>query len=426
MDTTDTPKKPNPWFIGVVAGMASYIDAAAIVSFSMAIVIYQSVLGLSGDQVGWASGALTVGIAVGALVGGKLGDQFGRRPVFSATMGIIIAGALILFFTRDFSLLMVGTLLVGFGTGADLPVSLATISEAADDTNRGKILSVSQALWMVGILAAVFIGMTWGNAGELGAQIIFGHIVVVAAVVLAFRIPLPESPVWLAQKDRAAEPAGTAPAQRTLKDLFAKAYLVPLVALIVFYSMVNVGANTAGQFSTYLLVNVAGTDVATAASLSLYLMPVSLVMILVFMRIVDTKWRFLAFTIGAAMVLGSYLWLVIFEFTFTNYLISAVFGVIGASFAGETIMKVWTQEQFPTELRATAQGTVISIARFVAAGMAVVTPALAAVGPRVLYLIVFFAAAVGLVWAWVVFRKQGGHSEFRSEALSTEPVLSEG
>lgn len=422
----DTSKKPNPWFVGVVAGMASYIDAAAIVSFSTAIVIYQSVLGLTGDQVGWASGGLTLGIAVGALVGGKLGDQFGRRPVFSVTMGIIIVGALILFFTRDFSLLMVGTLLVGFGTGADLPVSLATISEAADDTNRGKILSVSQALWMVGILAAVFIGMTWGNAGELGAQIIFGHIVVVAALVLAFRIPLPESPVWLAQKDRAAAPAGTAREQRTLKDLFARAYLVPLVALIVFYSMVNVGANTAGQFTTYLLVNVAGTDVATAASLSLYLMPVSLLMIFVFMRIVDTKWRFLAFTIGAAMVLCSYLWLVIFQFTFTNYLISALLGVIGASFAGETIMKVWTQEQFPTGLRATAQGTVIAIARFVAAGMAVVTPALAAVGPRVLYLIVFCAAAVGLVWGWVVFRKRDGHSEFKSEALSTERALSEG
>lgn len=418
-------KKPNPWLVGVVAGMASYIDAAAIVSFSIAIVIYQGILGLSGEQVGWASGALTLGIAVGALVGGKLGDRFGRRPVFSVTMGMIVVGALILFFTRDFSLLVVGTLLVGFGTGADLPVSLATISEAADDSNRGKILSVSQALWMVGILAAVFIGMTWGNAGELGAQIIFGHIAVVAAVVLVFRIPLPESPVWLAQKDLSGAPAGSEE-QHSLRDLFARAYLVPLVALIVFYSMVNVGANTAGQFTTYLLVNVAGTDVATAASLSLYLMPISLVMIFAFMRIVDTKWRFLAFTIGAAMVLCSYLWLVIFEFTFTNYLISAVFGVIGATFAGETVMKVWTQEQFPTGIRATAQGTVISIARFVAAGMAVVTPALAAVGPRLLYLIVFLAAAIGLVWAWVVFRKRDGHNEFKSEALSTEPVLTEG
>jgi inositol transporter-like SP family MFS transporter len=421
-----TAKKPNPWFVGVVAGMASYIDAAAIVSFSTAIVIYQTVLGLTGDQVGWASGSLTIGIAVGALVGGKLGDRFGRRPVFSVTMGIIIIGALILFFARDFPLLIVGSMLVGFGTGADLPVSLATISEAADDSNRGKILSVSQALWMAGILAAVFIGMTWGNAGQLCAQIIFGHIIVIAAIVLAFRIALPESPVWLAQKEAAAiAPAGTQQEGHTVKDLFAKAYLVPLVALMVFYSMVNVGANTAGQFTTYLLVNVAKTDVATAVSVSLYLMPVALLMIFVFMRVVDTKWRFLAFTIGAAMVLLSYLWLVVFDFTFTNYLISAILGVVGASFAGETIMKVWTQEQFPTGLRATAQGTIISIARFVAAGMAVVTPALAAVGPRVLYLIVFGAAALGLVWAWLVFRKRDGHSEFTHAAVSPEPVLTE-
>jgi inositol transporter-like SP family MFS transporter len=66
-------RRPNPWWVGVVAGMASYIDAAAIVSSGIALVIYQAALGITPDQIGVLSAALTFCIAVGALVGGRFG-----------------------------------------------------------------------------------------------------------------------------------------------------------------------------------------------------------------------------------------------------------------------------------------------------------------------------------------------------------------
>jgi len=52
------------------------------------------------------------------------------------------------------------------------------------------------------------------------------------------------------------------------------------------------------------------------------------------------------------------------------------------AFAFEAILKVWTQESFPTLLRSTAQGTIVSVARVLAAAIALVTPSLAAAGRR--------------------------------------------
>ncbi|WP_237932689.1 MFS transporter, partial [Buttiauxella sp. S19-1] len=144
-------KVTNPWYVGVVSGMASYIDSAAIVSNGTALVIYQKAIGITSADIGVLSGVLTLCIAIGAFLGGRLGDRLGRRKVFIATMAMIVLGSLMLAFGEVFVVLLAGTMFVGLATGADLPVSLATIAEAANDNNRGKIIGLSNLLWLVGI-----------------------------------------------------------------------------------------------------------------------------------------------------------------------------------------------------------------------------------------------------------------------------------
>src|SRR3954447_25484438 len=203
MSTTSPTARtgPKPWYIAVVAGMASYLDAATIVSSGNALVIYQKPLGLTGNQIGVLSFALTMGIAIGAMTGGRLGDRFGRKPVFSVTMiGIVVAMGLNVFAT-GFPMLLAGAILAGLCTGADLPVSIATIAEAGDDTNRGKLVSFSQVLWTMGIVVPLALVSVIGNMGHIAGQIIFAQVGVIALLVLIARLTLPESPVWLAARD---------------------------------------------------------------------------------------------------------------------------------------------------------------------------------------------------------------------------------
>ncbi|HET7725549.1 MAG TPA: MFS transporter [Propionibacteriaceae bacterium] len=401
-----TRKAPNPWWVGLVCGMASYIDAASIVGTGIALVIYQHTIGLEAGQIGWLSGALTFFIAVGAIVGGKVGDTLGRRSVFIVTMALIAVGGGLATFATGFPLLLAGVALIGFGTGADLPVSLATIAEASSDANRGKIIGFSNMLWLVGIISAVAIATFFGGLGRLGGQLLFGQVAVIALLVLAARFGIPESPTWIEAKGLRGARTDAGQASRvSVRDLLVGRYAKPFFALLGFYALTNLAANTQGQFTTYLWVNVVGVSVQLSSLIGLLSFPLFILFGLWFMRIVDGRHRFVYFTVGAVAYAASYFIPAIFGFTFTTMITYTLLNGLGGAFAFEGIMKVWTQESFPTLLRTTAQGTILAVARFAAALLATVTPLLINSGPKALFAGLGAFVTVGVAIAWLVFHK---------------------
>ncbi|MEV4954073.1 MFS transporter [Paenarthrobacter nitroguajacolicus] len=417
MSQIPSGRTTRPWWTAVVSGMASYIDAAAIVSFGTAMVLYQAVLGLTPGEIGLASGGLTLGIAFGAIIGGRLGDRFGRRPVFTVTMVLIIGAALALAFAGSFPVIMIAALLLGLGTGADLPVSLSTISEAASDQNRGKLIGFSHLLWAAGIIVCSFLSAGVASLGQLGAQILFFHIAVVAVLVLIGRLTIPESTTWLVARDERRRRIKTVRADRaSVKDLLRGSYRTPFLALLGFYALTNLAANTGGQFGSYLLVNAGGVDLQTATLIGLPFIPLGIVGALWFMKIADSSKRFTYFKIGAICWVASQLVYVVFGISLTTAIIAGLIGLVGSSFASEGIMKVWTQEQFPTLLRTTAQGTIIAVARLFAALLATVTPLLVALSPNLFYLFLAIVIAAGCGIAWKVFMTRDRHDEFNTEA----------
>jgi hypothetical protein len=74
----------------------------------------------------------------------------------------------------------------------------------------------------------------------------------------------------------------------------------------------------------------------------------------------------------------------------------------GNAFAGESVYKVWTQELFPTLLRATATGVTMAFTRAVAGLAALGTPAFALSHTRLFFGLLFgfmlLAAVIGLAW----------------------------
>ncbi len=342
---------------------------------------------------------MTLGIAVGAAVGGRLGDRFGRKPVFSVTMiGIVIAMACNIF-APGFGFLLAGAIIGGLCTGADLPVSIATIAEAGDDTNRGKLVSFSQVLWMLGIIVPLALTSVIGDWGRLGGQIIFASVGVIAA-----DRPGPPSRAAgigrLAAGPRGARSSGihTERAEHvSIRDLLKTPYLIPFIALLIFYPLVNLAANTGGQFGTYLWVNTAGATVEFAARVGLVMTGVGFLLAILFLRIVDTKWRMPIFYVGAACYVLSTLIPTVFGVSVTTLLLWQILAAIGGAFAFEAILKVWTAGVVPDPAAlAPHRARSSRVARVLAAVLALVTPRLAAAGPQGLFLVLTVLIAIGM------------------------------
>ena len=444
-------RRVNPWFVAVVSGMASYIDSAAIITSGIALVVYQTCFGLDTAQFGILSAALTFCIAIGSIAGGRLGDRYGRKPVFSVTMLMLIVGAILLLampltvdsaivdeitgaingasaaaadagkefsITPDlvaslglpalpgyfFPLLVLGQILMGLGVGADLPVSLATIAEEAPDEKRGKMLLFSDILWVVGIVVAQGVGALVGDWGVNGGMIMYGQLLVVCIVVLALRQVIPESPVWVkAHEDRLAGKVSQEDSGK-VSDLLKAPYTVPFIALIVFYIGTNVPANTLGQFSTYVATSVVHVPVSLAATVGLVVYPIRAILDFVFMKFVDTDKRMPLFYMGAILYLAGFLAMPVFGATVATYVATQLLYCIGAAFAFEGILKVWMQECFPTLLRTTANGSIVFASRFCCAIAGYFTASLlAVVGYRAAFGILAALCLIGFAAAIYAF-----------------------
>lgn len=72
--STLVKKQPNPWYVAVVSGMASYIDSCAIITSGTALAIYQAAFAgtahaLSNIQFGALESSLTLCIAIASIIG---------------------------------------------------------------------------------------------------------------------------------------------------------------------------------------------------------------------------------------------------------------------------------------------------------------------------------------------------------------------
>lgn len=397
----------SAWRVAALAGMASYLDAGAIITSGGALVLYKEKFGLTMGQIGQLSAVLTALFAIGALVGGRLGDRYGRRKVFTVTMLGLAAGAALMTFAMNLAGLYAGTVLVGFCIGADLPVSMAMIAEEAPPGFKGRLIAFSHVLWMAAIGVTYVMQIAVGDLGVTGGRIMWAHILLVTLLVLVLRSTLPESQEWTRAdaRRRQVDAAGEALESSSLRVLFGRRYIGPFVALALFYGVFNLAANTGGQFGTLLYTELAHTSVSTAGMVNTLQLVVSFACALAFMRTVDLPSRMHWFLIGGVLAIAGQAVPVLFGVNVVSLAAWQILQGIGGAFAGESMWKVWSQELFPTLLRTSAQGATTFFTRMLAAVSALGTPYLIQSGPETLFVTLTLAVAFTTALGWLYIRK---------------------
>jgi MFS transporter, SP family, galactose:H+ symporter len=173
---------------GVISGAELFLERDFVLStFALEIIV----------------GGVLLGAMVGALVGGRLADLFGRRRLLIVTAMIFGVGGIVCAAAGSPAVLIAGRVIVGLAIGLASGSVPVYIAEVAPPDARGWQVSLFQLAITLGIVLAYLVD--YALAPFQAWRWMLGLAVVPAAVFLGGMWLLPESPRWLAgRRDREA------------------------------------------------------------------------------------------------------------------------------------------------------------------------------------------------------------------------------
>ena len=166
---------------GVISGAILFIKKQFMLSTGLEEIVVSSVL---------------LGALIGAVIGGKLTDRFGRRKVIIITAVIFALGAVATALAPTVAWLIVGRIIVGAAIGVASFVTPLYISEVSPDNIRGKLVSFNQLAITVGIVVSYLIGYVLSKGGDW--RMMFALAAVPASILAIGMLFMPASPRWLA------------------------------------------------------------------------------------------------------------------------------------------------------------------------------------------------------------------------------------
>jgi MFS family permease len=168
---------------------------------------------LSNAQVGLLTTLTFMGMAIGSLAAGVVGDRHGRRITFMYNLALYTAGALLAAFSPGFGWLLGARFVVGIGLGGELNTGLTLVAELMPTRYRGAaVATVNVAGGGLGIfassaLAALVLGPMEATLGgpTMAWRWLLGVLALPALLVFVYRRFLPESPRHLLIEGRVEE-----------------------------------------------------------------------------------------------------------------------------------------------------------------------------------------------------------------------------
>ncbi len=161
--------------------------------------------GLEHWQTGLIGSSLLIGIMVGALAAGLVGDAYGRRTVMMYALAVFCTATLVAALAPNWEFFFAARIVAGIGIGAEAAIIPAFISEFIPARRRGLFVGSVAGCFSLGYIAAAALGRLMVPELENGWRIAQIVTAVPVLILLWWRRSLPESPRWLIQKGRMGE-----------------------------------------------------------------------------------------------------------------------------------------------------------------------------------------------------------------------------
>jgi len=138
-------------FVGVLMGA---LDISIV---GPAIPSIQTALGVGDRYSGWIFSIYVLFNLIGISLFARLSDIFGRRNIYVLALIIFGIGSLIVSVTDNFTWLLVGRSVQGFGASGIFPVASAIVGDLFPVEKRGRILGLIGAVFGLAFLVGPFI-----------------------------------------------------------------------------------------------------------------------------------------------------------------------------------------------------------------------------------------------------------------------------
>ena len=153
---------------------------------------------------GGITASMSGGSFLGAIAAGFIADKLGRRLALQIACAIFIVGCAIVCSSQNIGQLIVGRIINGLAIGICSSQVCVYLAELAPSKIRGRIVGIQQwsIEWGILIMYLVCYGCIQGISGPAAFRVAWGVQAIPAIVLLFALFFFPESPRWLAGRER--------------------------------------------------------------------------------------------------------------------------------------------------------------------------------------------------------------------------------
>ena len=365
-----------------------------------------------------------IGMALGAIVMGRLADRMGRRRAFLINLALYSLFSLLGAFSPNAIWLMVTRFIAGIGIGAELPLADTYLSDLLPARFRGRFSAWAYTVSFVGVPFVGFLAKGLAPITVLGIagwRWIFVIGSLGALIVFLLRTGLPESPRWLESVGRDEEAdqiagafedeARTAGAQLStpvtppsnaitdqvepVSALLRPPWAKRTVMMTVFHIFQTLGYYGFGTMVPLVLATkgFAVSESLLFTALTFLGYPVGSLLSLPVVERIERKF----------LIIGGALLMLVFGLAFglsASMVPIVVFGFLytAASNLFSNAYHIYQAEIFPTALRSTASSSTYSMSRLASAVMPfVLIPVLHDAGVTALFVVISAALLIVVV-----------------------------
>ena len=205
---TEGPYRKRLFYVALIATFGGLLFGYDTGVINGALTPMTRELGLTSFTEGVVTSSLLFGAAFGAMLFGRVSDNWGRRKTIILLAVAFFVGAMTCVFTPNFEIMVVGRVILGLAVGGASTVVPVYLAELAPFEIRGSLAGRNELMIVVGQLAAfvfnAIIGNLWGHH-----EGVWRYMLAVAAIPAIFlffgMLRVPESPRWLVEKGRIDE-----------------------------------------------------------------------------------------------------------------------------------------------------------------------------------------------------------------------------